>query len=130
MALKGLEILADLCQIPNRPSVIVVSSAGGKGTDMTIKALQAGALEFICKPTGPSFDADVCQDQLASSWRVLVDGDGRLDRRARVPGQSDHRSTSLNNKSQVTVVEAKEGMELKNAHVYIAPGGRHMTIKR
>lgn len=36
----------------------------------------------------------------------------------------------LNALSKVRVLEAKEGMPLKRGHVYIAPGGLHMTVLR
>jgi two-component system chemotaxis response regulator CheB len=189
--INGLEILAELRKFPNRPSVIVVSSAGGHGTDMTVKALQAGALEFICKPAGAGFNESV--EKLRADLKQAL----RTVRHRRPAGLSAARpattpvapaptsfrtslpprggfwltaiavstggpeslakvipalpanyptpivlvqhmpplftaslATSLNNKSKVTVVEAEEGMELKKGHVYIAPGGRHMTIKR
>lgn len=36
----------------------------------------------------------------------------------------------LNRDSEVTVVEAKDGDEVRAGTVYIAPGGRHMTVAR
>jgi len=193
--INGLEILAELRGRPSMPSVIVVSSAGGHGTDLTVKALQAGALEFICKPAGAGFNESVKQlrRDLKQSLRTVKcqqPVDLRSSRTTARPAVTASRpipariktalpprggfwltamavstggpeslakvipllpknyptpivmvqhmpplftkslASSLDNKSEVSVVEAEEGMVLKNGTVYIAPGGRHMTIKR
>ena len=36
----------------------------------------------------------------------------------------------LNSVSKLTTVEAEEGMDLKPAHAYVAPGGSHLVVKR
>lgn len=36
----------------------------------------------------------------------------------------------MNRLSPLTVFEAEDGMEVKNGHVYIAPGDRHMVLQR
>lgn len=46
------------------------------------------------------------------------------------PGFTGPFARRLNNLCQVTVLEADEGMVVQPAHVYIAPAGRHMTVRR
>ena len=46
------------------------------------------------------------------------------------PGFTQSLAKQLNQKCQSQVVEAEDGAVIQDGHVYIAPGGRHLTIKR
>lgn len=191
--MHGLDMLAELSRCPNAPAVIVVSAVGGAGTDLTIKALEQGALEFICKPSGFGFRESAIQlrGELKRALASVAQRSPRVSApvrasvkpklpprvspiplgRTREPGRfwitalaastggpesltrvvpllpADYPTPivivqhmpalftaslakSLDGKSALQVVEAAEGMELERGRVYIAPGGRHMTVKR
>ena len=66
--MPGMDGLAALEQIQqfnaDRPAaeavgVIMVSAFTRRGADVTVKALQAGAFDFVTKPSGPSQDANL-----------------------------------------------------------------------
>jgi len=46
----GLDVLRRLRMHPSPPPVVVVSAAVGAGSNLAIRALQAGAFEIVCKP--------------------------------------------------------------------------------
>jgi two-component system chemotaxis response regulator CheB len=46
------------------------------------------------------------------------------------PGFTGPFAKRLNNLCQVTVQEAEPGMGVERGHVYIAPAGKHMTVRR
>ena len=53
----GLDVLRRLRMHPSPPPVVVVSAAVGAGSNLAIRALQAGAFEVVCKPQpGQSMD--------------------------------------------------------------------------
>lgn len=187
--MNGLDVLDRLRPRAQKPDVIVVSSEGGPSTVMTIKALQRGALEFICKPNSTGFNESVRLLREGLERAVSLIGGRRsmiLSRSTRatapaalrtrkVPTRPAERfwitavavstggpealgrlipslpaayptpivvvqhmppmftkslADSLDSKSALRVVEAQEGMELRAGSVYIAPGGRHMTVRR
>lgn len=47
---NGIEVLKELKNLPNPPIVIMLSTLTQQGSEMTIKALQLGAFDFIAKP--------------------------------------------------------------------------------
>ena len=49
--LDGIGVLKRLQEMPDAPSVVMFSSEGGDGTQITIQALELGAFEFIKKPS-------------------------------------------------------------------------------
>lgn len=65
--MAGMDGLATLQEIQSfnqsRPSeavgAIMVSAYTRRGADVTVKALQAGAFDFVTKPSGPSADANL-----------------------------------------------------------------------
>ncbi len=195
--LSGLDVLAQLKSMSSAPPVIVVSGAAGRDTQMTVKALENGALEFINKPAGSGFQesVDILTREIKNALRALQQSQRPTHaprssvssppfKKTNGPKQSipqvvrpirpslnsfwitalavstggpesltkvipqlpadyplpvvmvQHMppvftaslAKSLDQKSAVTVVEAQEGMVLQGGTVYIAPGGRHMTI--
>jgi two-component system chemotaxis response regulator CheB len=66
--LNGLEALEQIMAEMPRP-VIMLSAAGSDlGNQMTLRALERGALEFVRKPSGPvSIDLSKVRDQLRSA---------------------------------------------------------------
>ena len=188
----GLDVLRRLRMWPSSPPVVVVSAAVGAGSNLAIRALQAGAFEVVCKPH-PGQSSDPVGMLRGELHRVVEALQGRRqghsfniqppplerkaanpDRRA-IPGRI-HRPTwitaiavstggpdalsrvvpllpshlpnpvfivqhmpsgftaslasSLNARSALDVVEARDGEDLRSGRVYIAPGGCHSIIRR
>ncbi|MBU1194978.1 MAG: chemotaxis response regulator protein-glutamate methylesterase [Proteobacteria bacterium] len=48
--LNGIEVLQELKKLPKPPIVIMLSTLTQQGSEMTIKALELGAFDFIAKP--------------------------------------------------------------------------------
>lgn len=46
----GIELLEHFGHLENKPVVIVISSVAGEGTEVTIRALELGAFDFVTKP--------------------------------------------------------------------------------
>ena len=65
--LDGLQTLAAIQRLnASRPpeaeiGVIMVSAFTSRGADVTVRALQAGAFDFVTKPSGPSADANLAE---------------------------------------------------------------------
>lgn len=47
----GIELLEHIGHLENKPVVIVISSVAGEGTEVTIRALELGAFDFVTKPS-------------------------------------------------------------------------------
>lgn len=79
-ALDGLQTLTRLQKLiadrppAEQPGVIMVSSSTRKGADITIRALQCGAFDFINKPAGkePIANQEALQRQLLVTIRCLL----------------------------------------------------------
>lgn len=71
--MNGQQILEKAKVIAPDMHVIIVSSAGGAGTDLTVKCLQMGAFEFIVKPMGSSIQesAKTLQQMIALVLKTL-----------------------------------------------------------
>jgi two-component system, chemotaxis family, protein-glutamate methylesterase/glutaminase len=81
--MPGMDGLATLEQIQRfnaeRPAgeavgVIMVSAFTRRGADVTVKALQTGAFDFVTKPSGPAQDVNVAtlRDELVAKIRACV----------------------------------------------------------
>ncbi len=78
--MDGLETLRAIQRLnATRPAeraigVIMVSAHTKRGADITIRALQEGAFDFIAKPSGPNHDENLQQlrQQLLSKIRLLL----------------------------------------------------------
>jgi two-component system chemotaxis response regulator CheB len=195
--MNGLEALK-LIMAENPTPVIMLSSLTAEGTRETIEALEAGAVDFVHKPSGSiSFDLHKekknLHDRLLSAVQSKVkysppplagkrtvtrtlplpDTSGGLTGTSAAgaaliehlvaigistggpralhyvltslprtfsapilivqhmpPGFTKSLADRLNTASDITVVEAEEGMVLRGGTAYIAPGGKHMTAYR
>lgn len=47
----GIELLERIGHLKNKPVVVVISSVAGEGTEVTIRALELGAFDFVTKPS-------------------------------------------------------------------------------
>src|SRR5690349_8778630 len=66
--LNGLQALEQIMAEMPRPVVILSAAGSDLGNEMTLRALERGALEFVRKPSGPvSIDLSKVRDQLRSA---------------------------------------------------------------
>jgi len=59
--LNGIEVLRAIATLQPRPAVIVLSAHTVRGGEMTMKALELGAFDFITKPEGGTPEANIAQ---------------------------------------------------------------------
>jgi two-component system chemotaxis response regulator CheB len=201
--MDGLQLLEQLQKDHIRANIIMVSTLTTKDAEVTIMALERGAIDFVTKPTniveakGEDFKNNLIgvlsavlrtrsiaarQPATASPGRTPVaknlsaapiDSRGKapvkrlravnaknklvalacstggpkalqevipyLDQNMDAPmvlvqhmpvGFTKSLADRLNDISHVAVKEAEEGDKLEKGHVYIAPGGKHMEVKR
>jgi len=77
--LEALKKINDFYKIP----VIMLSSLTKEGADITIKALEFGAFDFVLKPSlGAGFDIDELKGQLLSKVRLCTQSRYNLKRKA------------------------------------------------
>jgi len=167
-------------QMARRPVPIVIISIANQSGEMVLNALDAGAVDFIQKPTALASDRllEIGEDLItkvkaaagahfrvptltADRLPVLSTSRGAFDivvlgistggpqaLRTIVPripselpvpmaivlhmpvGYTDLYARKLNELSLLTVVEAEDGMELRPGTVFLAPAGRHLTLRR
>lgn len=68
--MNGIEVLEAMRVARQKPVVVMLSSLTVKGGQMTIRALEAGAFDFITKPEGRSKDESLVQ--LRDSLRPII----------------------------------------------------------
>jgi two-component system, chemotaxis family, protein-glutamate methylesterase/glutaminase len=68
--MNGIEVLEAMHGSGQKPTVVMLSSLTIKGGQMTIRALEAGAFDFITKPEGKSQDESLVQ--LRESLRPII----------------------------------------------------------
>ncbi len=191
--LNGLELLDKLRANRIDATVIMVSTETTENADITMRALEKGAIDFVAKPTniieakGTAFRDDVTRvlDAVVQSHRHLsqlqteprtstvakpaapsirrlpkVTGKANrlialacstggpkalqsvipfLDPKIDAPmvlvqhmpvGFTKSMADRLNEISKVNVKEAENGEQLQKGWVYIAPGGKHMEVRK
>lgn len=189
--MDGLELLRKLKEENRKATVIVVSSLSVKGADITLRAIELGAVDFVTKPQnfieakGEGFKdallgtlyAVCCKPKrhspagrtkhghraerpvkptrrkkngipkekliaLACSTggpKALQSVIPFVDRDVDAPmivvqhmpqGFTKSMAARLNELSSVTVKEAEDGERLEKGVVYVAPGGKHLKIRR
>jgi two-component system chemotaxis response regulator CheB len=183
--LDGLQALGYIMSETPRPVVMLSAAAAGRGDELTIRALELGAVDFVRKPSGPiSLDLATVRERLLEALRAasLVNLDGvRVLARPRLNGPAAARrpdaggaahvvaiaastggpralaevipqlprdlgaavlvvqhmpkgftrslAQRLNLMSGLPVSEASDGERVEVNHVYLAPGGSHMTLR-
>jgi two-component system chemotaxis response regulator CheB len=71
--LDGLQALGYIMSESPRPVVILSGASTGNGTDLTIRALELGAVDFVRKPSGPiSLDLPVIRERLLAALRAAA----------------------------------------------------------
>ena len=167
-------------QMAKRPVPIVVVSVASESGELVLAALDAGAVDFVQKPTAlatdrvleiadeliekvkgaaaarPAIQRDMRPPAIAptlkaSSADIVVIGIStggpqalkrlipRLPAELAVPiaivlhipvGYTELYARKLNEQSPLTVFESQGGEVVSRGHVYLAPAGRHLTLRR
>jgi two-component system chemotaxis response regulator CheB len=167
-------------QMQRQPVSIVVVSIASESGELVLSALDAGAVDFVQKPTALATDRllEIADDLIqkvkaaagarptvaraataapslrsvaSNSFDVVVIGistGGPQALKALIPklpsgfpvpiaivlhmpvGYTELYARKLDEQSQLTVVEARGGESVDAGHVYIAPAGRHLTLRR
>jgi DNA-binding NtrC family response regulator len=79
--MNGLELVERIKQVPNHPVTIVMTGYGS--VEMAVKAIKAGAFDFLSKP----FSVDVLSATIASALRVKSLQDENVELKQTVKGQ-------------------------------------------
>jgi two-component system chemotaxis response regulator CheB len=190
--MDGVETLKAIRDAHPEIQVVMISGISSRNADITMRALQSGAIDFIRKPdsdskednrrvltsdiqaiirlartrigarvpsAAPPVAPEVKREQkkveettysVPSSFSVVAIGVSTggpealnklipaLPAKFPVPivlvqhmpaGFTESLANSLDRKSSIHVMEAKDGQTLSAGSVYIAPGGRHMTVR-
>ncbi|QIK38280.1 chemotaxis response regulator protein-glutamate methylesterase [Caldichromatium japonicum] len=182
--MDGLTFLRNLMRLRPMP-VVMVSSLTEEGAEVTLQALELGAVDFVCKPKGnsagemgiyaedliekvrlaatvkprarvgapapqplthrqPSVGAGMPSAQLlaigASTGgteaikevllRLPPDAPGVVIAQHIPPGFSAAFARRMHQQTGLNVKEAEDGDRIRRGHAYIAPGDRHLRIKR
>lgn len=167
-------------QMQRRPVSIVVVSIASESGELVLSALDAGAVDFVQKPTALATDRllEIADDLIekvkaaagarpivtpsatvaapprsvaSNAFDVVVIGistGGPQALKALIPklpsgfpvpiaivlhmpvGYTELYARKLDEQSQLTVVEARGGESVEAGRVYIAPAGRHLTLRR
>jgi len=71
--LDGLHTLGYIMSEARRPVVMVSAGTTSDGQAATLRALELGAVDFVCKPSGPiSLDLQLIADQLLAALRAAA----------------------------------------------------------
>jgi len=191
--MDGLEFLEKLMRLRPMP-VVMVSSLTEKGADITLRALELGAIDFVSKPkvdlmhTLADYSSEIVEKiRMAAKAKprgyngapVTLSVDPKLSTDAvlkkkelprhfrttdkiialgastggteaikevlmmmpadapgivitqHIPGAfSGPFAKRMNSVSEMTVCEARNGQQILNGHVYIAPGDQHLMVVR
>lgn len=76
--LDGLQALGYIMSESPRPVVMLSAAESVEGSDLTIRALELGAVDFVRKPTGAlSYDVAAMRDQLLDALRAATEANLR-----------------------------------------------------
>ncbi len=92
--MSGIEVLEHLKDIPDGPIAVMLSTLTQKGSDMTIRALELGAFDFIPKPDGGRMAENIIKIKAAFS-PIFESFKRQRDIRLRLKGKTTASSTTL-----------------------------------
>jgi two-component system, chemotaxis family, protein-glutamate methylesterase/glutaminase len=178
--MDGLEFLEKLMRLRPMP-VVMISSLTERGADVTLRALELGAVDFVTKPKlGVAEGLEEYAREIVA--KIHAAARSRVRRRSAVPhaplvvpsaikgaseklillgastggteaikevlldmpptcppivivqhmppGFTASFAKRLDGLCRITVKEAQDGKRIVPGHAYIAPGGRHLVLKR
>jgi two-component sensor histidine kinase len=115
---SGLDLLADIVALPDSPPVVFVT--GNDDTSVAVKALHAGALDFVVKTVGDSFF-----DVLDSRFRQALSRD-RLEREKRA-AEAELRIANERLELLVREVHHRVSISLQMVLSFVAMQGKQST---
>jgi two-component system, chemotaxis family, protein-glutamate methylesterase/glutaminase len=109
--LDGLETLGYIMSETPRPVVMLSAAGTSGGTDMTIRALELGAVDFVQKPSGPvSLDLTSVRGRLFDALRAASCMNlGSVSVLARPPQATDRAAARTGGATSAVVVAASTG---------------------
>ena len=144
--MNGLELLERLQKENIKATVVMVSTLTTDGAEVTLKAMERGAIDFI-KPAAvrkirtkdaarSKIVAIACSTGGPKSLQSVIpllksNMDAPVLVVQHMPaGFTKSMADRLNELSPLDVKEANEGDVLEKGHVYVAPGGKHLLVQR
>ena len=143
--MDGIDFLSKLMRLRPMP-VVMVSTLTERGADVTLKALELGAVDFVAKPApvaGASLGrlstekiifigastggTEATKEVLAS---LPADSPGVVITQHMPPGFTRNYAARLDGLCRISVKEASDGERILPGHAYIAPGGLHLSVER
>lgn len=107
--MDGLETLDRIKKQHSHIDVVILSGMDKELVHLTMKALEAGALDFVPKPQGVSVDANIAELRAALSRLILMARTRKYSRQARVLSRSD--------KEQQPVFPKQPRLSMQNAEI-------------
>jgi two-component system chemotaxis response regulator CheB len=109
--LDGIETLGYIMSETPRPVVMLSAAGTAGGTDLTIRALELGAIDFVRKPSGPvSLDLTSVRGRLFDALRAASCMNmGSVSVLARPPQATDRAAARSGGASRAVVVAASTG---------------------
>lgn len=105
--MNGLETMKALINLPQHPSIVIVSGYVKKGADVTLQCLSLGAADFVLKPSG-SFSLDM--DRIKDSLVTKVKNAAKVDTaKARFAQPATPRTWHYNKSEGIVVIGASTG---------------------
>jgi two-component system, chemotaxis family, protein-glutamate methylesterase/glutaminase len=109
-ALDGLQTLGYIMSETPRPVVILSAADAHTTSDLTIRALELGAVDFVQKPKqGEALDEGVLRERLVAALRAARDADPRRVSVLARPQTVSHPSTRGGAATQVVAIAASTG---------------------
>jgi two-component system chemotaxis response regulator CheB len=155
--MDGIDFLGRLMRLRPMP-VVMISTLTERGADVTMKALELGAVDFVAKPrigVAGGVEAVSARSALPSVGRLSTeklicigastggteaikeiltrmpaDSPGIVITQHMPPGFTTSFAARLNTLCQITVQEAVNGERILPGYAYIAPGGKQFRIER
>lgn len=111
--LNGLQALEQIMAEMPRPVVMLSAAGSDLGNEMTLRALERGALEFVRKPSGPvSIDLSIVRTQLMSALeaaRAMNMGGVRTPAPAETTGETESPKKSPDAATKVIAIASSTG---------------------
>ncbi len=131
--MSGIEVLEQLKSDPNAPAAVMLSTLTHQGSEMTIKALELGAWDFIPKPDAGRMTENL--EKVKEAVVPIIDAFRRqLEIRKRLKGRISERTAGAGNKRVVPREPRPSGIATRRTHseiigIGISTGGPNALAK-
>lgn len=132
LGMDGIETLEKIMDIRPTP-VIMFSGRTKKGAEVTLKALEKGAIDFVAKPYGclsPDLSSvrDELIDKLIAASRTKVRGKAKPRKAAAVTAKKDITQLSAPKKSLLFITSSTGGVQALSKLIPDLPGDLPMPV--